>query len=340
MAELAGVGYHGVTAALTLELERFLAGLPGRPAHRPVVAREAVSVSAIHAWCDVMGERDPAFVGVDPVAPPATLQMWTFPGLVPGRPVDAGPACEGDLDFEVCARLADFGLTAWLATATDQRFTVNLRPGDLITARDRYTSVSGFKDTALGRGRFLTTRTLFTKQDGVEVGSLTLTVLAFRPRAETAPPAPIPVGVHVPAVPEAAEAVPLSKGAVLPDCRIPVTPTLIVAGALSTRDVYPVHHDRDFARCHGNEDILMNILTTNGLLSRVVGEWSAGARLTRLTTQLRAPAYPHRTMTLGGNVVDAVDGRAVLNVRAATETGVHAEAVAEVAVARTVHSKR
>lgn len=100
------------------EPDTFLADLPGRPAHRPVVARDAVSVSAIHTWCDVMGERGTAFAGADPLAPPATLQMWTFPGLAPGRPVDAGPATPGDLDFEVRARLAEKGLTATLATAT------------------------------------------------------------------------------------------------------------------------------------------------------------------------------------------------------------------------------
>ncbi len=314
------------------ELDTFIADLPGQPAHRPVVAREAVSVSAIHAWCDVMGERGTAFTGDDPLAPPATLQMWTFPGFAPGRPVDAGPAAPGDLDFEVRARLADMGLTATLATATDQEFIADLRPSDLVTARDHYTSASRLKHTALGRGHFLSTRTSYSRQDGVEVGRLTLTIFVFEPRpmAMPAPPAPAPAGR--PDFPEAAPAVSLRTGGVLPDTRIPVTPTLIVAGAMATRDVYPVHHDRDFARSHGNPDIVMNILTTNGLLSRVVGEWSGGARLTRLDTRLRAPAYPHHTLTVGGLVADAADGRAVLKIRAATEAGVHAEATAHVTV--------
>ena len=314
------------------ELEAFNAGLPGRPAHRPVVARDAVSVSAIHTWCDVMGERGTVFTGVDPLAPPATLQMWTFPGFAPGRPVDAGPAAPGDLDLEVRARLADKGLTATLATATDQEFIADLRPGDLLTARDHYTSVSGLKNTALGRGHFLSTRTSYTRQGGVEVGRLTLTVFVFEPRPAVTPPAPAPAPAGRPDFPEAAPAVSLTAGAVLPDTRIPVTPTLIVAGAMATRDVYPVHHDRDFARAHGNPDIVMNILTTNGLLSRVVGEWSGGARLTRLDTRLRAPAYPHHTLTIGGLVAEAADGRAVLKIRAATEAGVHAEATAYVTV--------
>ncbi|PQM48033.1 hypothetical protein C1Y40_01856 [Mycobacterium talmoniae] len=277
-----------------------------------------------------MGERGPAFTGADPLAPPATLQMWTFPGLAPGRPVDAGPATPGDLDFEVRTRLAETGLTATLATATDQEFFVDLRPGDLVTARDRYTSVSGLKDTALGRGYFLSSRTSYARQDSVEVGWLTLTVFVFRPRPALVLPAPAPAPAIQPDFPDAAPAVSLTTGAVLPQSRIPVTPTLIITGALATRDVYPMHHDRDFARCHGNPDILMNILTTNGLLSRIVGEWSGGARLTRLVTRLRAPAYPHHTLTVGGTVADAAGGRAVMKLRAVTEAGVHAEATASV----------
>lgn len=310
------------------ELDAFIAELPGRPAHRPVVAREAVSAYAIHAWCDVMGERGAAFTGADPLAPPATLQMWTFPGLAPGRAVDAGPATVGDLDFEVRARLAENGFTATLATATDQEFLGDLRPGDLVTARDRYTSVSGLKDTALGHGYFLSSRTSYATQGAIEVGSLTLTIFVFRPRSGVRSPASAPA-MHTD-VAEAAQAVSLTTGAVLPERRIPLTPTLIVAGALATRDMYPVHHDRDFARSHGNPDMLMNILTTNGLLSRVVGEWSDGARLTRLVTSLRAPAYPYNTLTVGGVVADAAAGRAVLKVRAVSEAGVHAEVTAYV----------
>jgi hypothetical protein len=130
MAELTGLGHRAVTNPPAMDVDQYLAGLPGRAAHRPVVAREPVSVWAIHAWCDVMGERGSAVTGENPLAPLATPQMWTFPGLVPGRPVDAGPATPGDLDLEVRTRLAGAGLTATLATATDQEFRTDLRPGD------------------------------------------------------------------------------------------------------------------------------------------------------------------------------------------------------------------
>ena len=97
-----------------------------------------------------------------------------------------------------------------------------------------------------------------------------------------------------------------------------MTVTLIIAGACATRDFYPVHHDRDFARAHGNTDILMNILTTNGLLARVIGEWTSNARLHQLFTRLRSPAYPYDELSVTGAISSVRDGRAELAVQAAT----------------------
>jgi hypothetical protein len=54
-----------------------------------------------------------------------------------------------------------------------------------------------------------------------------------------------------------------------------------------------------------------------------------------LSTRLRAPAYPHQTLTVDGEVIDAADGRAIVHVCAATEEGVHAEADAYLDVAST-----
>lgn len=335
------------------EIDGFLAGLVGRAAHRPVVAREPVGAAAIHQWCDAMGERDPAFTGVDPIAPPATLQMWTFPGLAPGRAPDAGPDDPGDLAAQVRERLAGHGCTATLATATDQEFLAELVPGDLVTAQDRYTATSTAKRTALGTGYFLSSRTTYRRQDGAVVGRLTLTVFHFHPH----PPGELPApnrppdpnrgpgpnswcgpnrepDAHRPPDPNSwsgpnsqpGQNRPLVTGQALPPVHIPVTPTLIVAGALATRDFYPVHHDRDFARAHGNADLLMNVLTTNGLLARVVGEWTGHRRLTRLATRLRAPAYPHTDLVLDGTVAGL--GPAEIRVRATVDGVPHAEATA------------
>ena len=46
--------------------------------------------------------------------------------------------------------------------------------------------------------------------------------------------------------------------------------TLIVAGAIASRDYQEVHHDYQTARKRGTPDIIMNILTTNGFVGRFV----------------------------------------------------------------------
>jgi len=112
---------------------------------------------------------------------------------------------------------------------------------------------------------------------------------------------------------------------------VPVTATQIIAGTLATRDFYPVHHDRAFARAHGNADIVMNILTTNGLLARVVGEWTGrGAGCVGWSRTLRAPASPGEVLRISGRVETAVEKEVVVSARAETGAVVHAEAVATV----------
>ncbi|WP_399217441.1 MaoC family dehydratase [Streptomyces sp. SAJ15] len=93
-----------------------------------------------------------------------------------------------------------------------------------------------------------------------------------------------------------------------PPLRIPVTRTLIVAGALASRDFQDVHHDPEAARARGTPDIFMNILTTNGLVGRYVTDWAGpGSVLRRLAIRLGAPNYPGDELTLTGTVA-AVEG--------------------------------
>jgi acyl dehydratase len=96
----------------------------------------------------------------------------------------------------------------------------------------------------------------------------------------------------------------VAVGDVLADLVVPVTRTLIVAGALASRDYQDVHHDAELARARGSKDIFMNILTTNGLVARYVTDWSGpGGILRAISIRLGAPNYPDDTMTLSGAVV-------------------------------------
>jgi acyl dehydratase len=121
-------------------------------------------------------------------------------------------------------------------------------------------------------------------------------------------------------------------GTELPPLEIPVTRTLIVAGAMASRDFEPVHHDQVIAQERGSADIFMNILTSNGLIGRFVTDWAGpGARLRSVDIRLGVPAYPGDTLRFTGRVasVDAGDRRITVEVRAANARGDHASGTVE-----------
>ncbi|WST23692.1 MaoC/PaaZ C-terminal domain-containing protein [Streptomyces xanthophaeus] len=97
-------------------------------------------------------------------------------------------------------------------------------------------------------------------------------------------------------------------GAELGPLEIPVTRTLIVAGAIASRDYQDVHHDAALAREKGSPDVFMNILTTNGLVGRYVTDrLGPHCVLRKVAIRLGAPNYPGDTMTLTGTVT-GLDG--------------------------------
>ena len=78
-----------------------------------------------------------------------------------------------------------------------------------------------------------------------------------------------------------------------------VPPTLVVSGALATRDFQDVHHDRDLAHARGSKDIFLNINTSVGLMARYVGDWAGPeAIVTATRVRLGAPAYPYDPLDL------------------------------------------
>jgi acyl dehydratase len=95
----------------------------------------------------------------------------------------------------------------------------------------------------------------------------------------------------------------ISEGQQLPAMEIDVSTGFIVATALASRDFQNVHHDRDQAVALGSKDIFMNILTTNGLVGRMVTDWTGPAgELKRVNIRLGAPNYAGDTMHLSGTV--------------------------------------
>ena len=121
----------------------------------------------------------------------------------------------------------------------------------------------------------------------------------------------------------------ITVGDELPRFDLPVTATVIVAGAIASRDFMPVHHDRDFATSRGAPDIFMNMFTTNGYLSRFVTDWAGPETMVRsIKIRLGAPAIPGQPLRFSGRVTqvsrEADECVIEVAVRAANDLGDHA----------------
>ncbi|MFI1354909.1 acyl dehydratase [Streptomyces sp. NPDC020898] len=129
----------------------------------------------------------------------------------------------------------------------------------------------------------------------------------------------------------------MKAGDELPPLEIAVTRTLIVAGAIASRDYQDVHHDAESARAKGSPDIFMNILTTNGLVGRYITDFfGPAAVLRRIAIRLGAPNHPGDTMVLTGRIEEVIEGidgdTAVVRVLGANGIGRHVSGTVTVSV--------
>lgn len=118
-------------------------------------------------------------------------------------------------------------------------------------------------------------------------------------------------------------------GDTVPEFALELTSTMIVAGAVASRDFMPVHHDTAYAQGQGAPDMFMNILTTNGYIARYVTDWAGPeAMVRRIAIRLGVPAVPGKTLRFTGAVTkcDAEGDECVVEVtvRAANDLGDHA----------------
>jgi len=123
----------------------------------------------------------------------------------------------------------------------------------------------------------------------------------------------------------------------LPELVIDLTATLIVGGALASRDFTPVHHDRAAAQAQGMPDVFMNILTTNGLVGRYVTDWAGpNAVLKKVSLRLGAPSFPGDQLKFSGTVTakDEVSGVVGVEVVGRNSWGTHVTARVDVALPR------
>ena len=125
----------------------------------------------------------------------------------------------------------------------------------------------------------------------------------------------------------------VNVGDALPELAIPLTSSLIVGGALASRDFTPVHHDRGAAQAAGLQDVFMNILTTNGLVGRYVTDWAGpDAAIRNVTIKLGTPNLPGDTMKLSGTVTKKNDAEVTIEVAGKNSWGNHVTGTVRVAL--------
>jgi len=126
----------------------------------------------------------------------------------------------------------------------------------------------------------------------------------------------------------------VNVGDTLPTREIPITTSLVVCGALATRDFQQVHHDKSVAQSTGMPDVFMNILTTQGLTESYLRDWCGrDAVFRKLIVHLGAPNIPGTTMIMTGEVKSCADGLIEVEVVGQnSQWGMHVRAVATLAL--------
>jgi acyl dehydratase len=305
------------------------------------LCEDEVNHASIKYFCSLVEDANPAYWdetwarehwgGI--LSPPGMLFVWSMP--LPWRPGGArGPAT-------LATQVPLPGDTV-INVSTDSEFLHPVRVGDRLGFEERVVEVSPEKRTSLGPGHFVTTEFEYRNQAG-RVVALHRNVL-FRFRAD---PSPRPKGVSPAAreeAPAASEPPPeggsgagdrrwedVREGEELPRLRMTVTLARCVLDAAATRDYFPGHHDRDYARSQNVRDAYLNTMFFQGWVDRVGGEWAGPlAWLRRRRLEMMAPVCVGDTIRTEGSVLrryeQGREARVDVEIRVSTDGGLAARA--------------
>jgi len=109
----------------------------------------------------------------------------------------------------------------------------------------------------------------------------------------------------------------IQEGDELSSVSFPLTLRNLMIDVAGTRDLYPIHHDREFAKKNNARDIFVNTMFYEGLFGRIVTDWAGPeAFLRKMLFTMRSPNCPGDTITSRGTVVKKYtrDGEKLLDV--------------------------
>ena len=110
-----------------------------------------------------------------------------------------------------------------------------------------------------------------------------------------------------------------------------VSYTTLAMDVAGTRDLYPIHHDPDFARANGVRNIFLNTMWYQGLLGRYVSEWGgSNSFLRKMKIDMKFNGCPGDTLVVRGTVIalrTSEDGNQIADLEITVDNGDHPGAV-------------
>lgn len=96
----------------------------------------------------------------------------------------------------------------------------------------------------------------------------------------------------------------IKEGDRIPKASLELTRDRMVMIVCGTRDIFPLHHNDEFARSMGYTAAAAPIAFLQGLLGRCLTDWTgATGKIRKISLALMAPNYQGDTITVGGEVI-------------------------------------
>lgn len=268
------------------------------------------------------------------VAPAAMIRLWAMgpywkPGDPPPYPDE--PEKQGTIHAINIPAPGSEGVNV----GSEWEYFEPLHPGDRISGVWKLSGVAP-KRTRLGEGAFLTTESTYRKQTGEVVAVEINTVFRFTRDADPVEDAQQMVSQET--EPAAAWQGPsaaidwasqrffddVAEGEEIPSHSIPITYQRLVMGIASDRMFSPIHHNRDYARSVGLDDIIVNTMFYEMLYEITLREWiGLDGKIRKLGPfRMIQNSHPGDIVTCHGRVTkkEIVDGQSLVRLDVWDET--------------------
>lgn len=254
------------------------------------------------------------------VSPAAMMLTWRFQHLwAPDQSDD-----DGEDAVSVATVPLPEGKDNIVNTETETVVHEPITEGTWLNWQTEIVDVSSEKDTVLGPGHFVTSKTYLRDERGNRLAEDVNSMLRFDESEagdlfEADTDEPFAEGRRLVEVdddqgPEdrytsrSVEKAAAAEGENVHSFEFPVTYRKIIQDVAATRDFYPVHHDPEFARSRGNETIFLNTMAFQGLVDRLALDWAGPEwRVVERTITMMGSAVAGDALTVEGEVENVTD---------------------------------